>query len=77
MGTALVDLDGDGSDEVVVGTQDGRLRVYSSALGLLFERSAGDLNVGVNGALFAVETSQGARAALAVSGGFRVVEISR
>ena len=76
-GTALVDLDGDDSDEVIVGTQDGWLRVYSSALELLFEWSAGDLNVGVNGALFAVETSQGVRAAFAVSGGFRVVEISR
>jgi pimeloyl-ACP methyl ester carboxylesterase len=77
LGTALVDLDGDGSDEVVVGTQDGWLRVYSSSLELLFEWSAGDLNVGVNGALFAVETSQGVRVAFAVSGGFRVVEISR
>jgi hypothetical protein len=77
MGTALVDLDGDDSDEVIVGTQDGWLRVYSPALELLFEWSAGGLSVGVNGALFAVKTSQGARAAFAVSGGFQVVEISR
>jgi hypothetical protein len=76
-GTALVDLNGDDSDEVIVGTQDGWLRVYSPALELLFEWSAGDLNVGVNGALFAVKVPEGARAAFAVSGGFRVVEISR
>jgi hypothetical protein len=76
-GTALVDLDGDGSDEVLVGTQDGWLRVYSAALELLFEWSAGDLNAGVNGALFAVKVPGGVRAAFAVSGGFRVIEISR
>jgi hypothetical protein len=77
MGTALIDLDDDGTDEVIVGTQDGWLRVYSAALDLLFEWSAGDLNVGVNGALLAVKGPGGARAAFAVSGGFRVVEISR
>ena len=76
-GHALVDLDGDGSDEVLVGTQDGWLRVYSAALELLFEWSAGDLNAGVNGALFAVKVPGGVRAAFAVSGGFRVIEISR
>ena len=75
-GLALVDLDGDGSDEVLVGTQDGWLRVYSAALQLLFEWSAGDLNAGVNGALFVVQVPAGARAAVAVSGGFRVIEIS-
>jgi hypothetical protein len=76
-GTALVDLDGDGSDEVLVGTQDGWLRVYSAALDRLFEWSAGDLNAGLHGALFAAKVPAGVRVAFAVSGGFRVIEISR
>jgi hypothetical protein len=70
------DLDGDGLDEGLVGTEDGFLRAYSEDLALLLEWSAGDLNAGDNGALFAAPTADGTLVVFAVTGGFRVLRIA-
>jgi len=73
--TELLDVNGDGIDEVLAGTHDGMLRVYDQELKLLAEWSAGDLNLGENGALLGAVTSKGPVVAFAVNGGFRVLRI--
>ncbi|MEQ1568818.1 MAG: hypothetical protein ABMA64_24485 [Myxococcota bacterium] len=77
LGVALVDLDFDGVDDLVAGTQDGYVRAYDQQGTELLEWSAGDLGVGENGALFAHRTEDETILVAAVAGGWRVLSITR
>lgn len=75
LGVALADVNEDGIDDILTGTVDGWLRAYDLSGEMIFEWSAGDLSVGENGALFAVNIQGRTLVVAAVAGGWRVIEI--
>ena len=75
LAVALADVDHDGATDILTGTQDGWLRAWDTDGGLIFEWSAGDLNLGENGALQIYEGEAQTLVAVAVTGGWRVLEI--
>lgn len=75
LGVALADVNDDGIDDILTGTVDGWLRAYALSGEMIFEWSAGDLSLGENGALFAVNIQGRTLVVAAVAGGWRVIEI--
>ena len=76
LGVAMADLDRDGIDEVLVGTQDGYLKAFDLQGEELLQWSAGDFQMAENGAIFTHQDGDQTLVAFAVAGGFRVVAIA-
>ena len=77
VGVTLADIDQDGIDEILTGTQDGYLRIYDQEGAELLSWSAGDLALGENGALFTYSTATETVVVAAVTGGWRVLSIAK
>ncbi|MDP7040526.1 MAG: hypothetical protein QGI45_15315 [Myxococcota bacterium] len=76
LGVAMADINRDGSDEILVGTQDGYLRAFNLQGLKVLEWAAGDFQLAENGAIFAYDDGEKIVVAFAVAGGFRVLAIA-
>ena len=75
LGVAMADINRDGSDEILVGTQDGYLRAFNLQGQKVLEWAVGDFQLAENGAIFAYDDGEKIVVAFAVAGGFRVLAI--
>jgi hypothetical protein len=75
LAVALANVNSDAEPEIIVGTQDGFLKVYSMLGELHTQWSVGDLHLGEGGSLQVRQHDGYAVVAFPVTGGFRVVEV--
>lgn len=75
LAVALANVNREAEPEIIVGTQDGFLKVYSLAGELLTEWSIGDLHLSESGSLQVRQYEGYAVVAFPVTGGFRVVRV--
>ncbi len=75
LAVALANVNADAEPEIIVGTQDGFLKVYSMLGELHTQWSVGDLHLGESGSLQVRQHDGHAVVAFPVTGGFRVVEV--
>jgi hypothetical protein len=75
LAVALANVNRDAEPEIIVGTQDGFLKVYSLRGELHTQWSVGDLHLGESGSLQVRQHDGHAVVAFPVTGGFRVIEV--